>query len=252
MSKWQKLIVGWKLFFEIIGGWFGFMSGAISIPFAIATLQSPEGKAKIIFAALAYFCLVAMIVNLAWKNFPRFKLTCRKDIELCATPKIADVARYFRMRVVTNCINGIEQCCGNLEKIEKDGVLVFQGDATELPFSKPENRDTFYIHMKPDIDYWLDVLVVFIHRFTEEELRTFSICNDYTRTPLPIRPDNVFIATKQPYTPPNDINRQYIFRQAGEYILYVSVSGKGVPTAKAKLKFTWTGKANDSTIEMIQ
>jgi len=41
------------------------------------------------------------------------------------------------------------------------------------------------------------------------------------------------------------------FCNPGEYILFVSISGKAVPTAKLKLKFNWTGKANTSTIEKL-
>lgn len=179
---------------------------------------------------------------------PKFELACSKAIDLCATPKDAYDCRYFRVRVSTQCVDGIEQCCGNLERIEIDGLVVFEGDATVLPFSKPETRAEIPILMKPDIDHWLDVLVVKIHHFTERELTTI----DYTTTPLPKRRDTVFIATKQPYTPPMNVSGQYAFAVTGEYILYISISGKGAKTEKTKLKFTWTGKANDSTIEEIK
>jgi hypothetical protein len=92
---------------------------------------------------------------------------------------------------------------------------------------------------------WICVLRLSHH--SEIQLRGFQL-NPHS---LPDIKDIVWIRTKPP-SPANDINGKYIFHQLGEYILYVSVSGKGVPTAKAELKFTWTGKADTSTIERIK
>jgi hypothetical protein len=247
----SKIIKLFHFLASLVGGWLSLMSGMASIPLAYFALFSNETHPKWWFALLAIFTLWISIIIMAYKNYPRFKLDCSKDIELCATPKNAHEARYFRMRVSTHCVNGIDQCSGNLEKIEKDGVVVFEGDATELPFSHPERRSVISILIKPDIDYWLDILVVMVSHHSEIQLRIFeaNAASGYT---LPEIKDIVYIRTKQPHTPANDVAGRYIFDKSGEYILYVSVSGKGVPTAKAQLKFNWTGKANDSTIERIK
>ncbi|MGA2685438.1 MAG: hypothetical protein ABSF51_10335 [Verrucomicrobiota bacterium] len=247
MSSRTKIFNAAAILYAVCGEWAGLMSGGLSVLFTLGAFFYEHERRMFVF--LAFAALWLCVVRLAYQNYPKFKLECSKDIDLCATPKDANKARYFRMRVLTNCVNGIEKCSGNLEKIEKDGIVVFQGDATELPFAKPENRSELSILMKPEIYHWLDILVVIIHHYTKEEL---GILFDYTKTPLPADRDIVLISTKQPYTPPNDINGQYAFNQIGEYILYVSVSGKGVPTAKAQLKFNWTGKANTSTIERIK
>jgi hypothetical protein len=113
------------------------MSGGFSVLFTAAAFYYEHQRRLFVF--LAFGALWICVFRLAFKNYPKFKLACSKDIDLCATPKNAHDARYFRMRVITSCMNGIEQCSGNLEKIEKDGMTIFEGDATVLPFAKAED-----------------------------------------------------------------------------------------------------------------
>jgi hypothetical protein len=246
MSAKVKFYNAVTIFYSICGEWAGLMSGGFSVLFAAFALHY-EGHERRMFVFLAFATLWICVFRLAYKNYPKFKLSCSDSITGCATPKNAQTIRFFRMLVETKCINGIEHCSGNLEKIEKDGTVVFEGDATVLPFAKAEDPDCLSKLIKPDNNYWLDILSVYIHHYSEIELRLFTA----NPTNLPVRHDRVVISTR-PHSPANDINGNYIFQQTGTYILYVNVSGKGVPTVKAQLKFNWSGFAKTSTIERIK
>ena len=209
MSSTGKICTAARIFYSICGEWMGLMSGSFSVLFTAAAFHF-QGHDRRLFVILAFGALWICVLRLAYKNYPKFKVDCSKEIELCATPQNTTVARYFRVRVSTKWVNAIEECSGNLEKIEKDGVVVFEGDATVLPFSKPEDRRDVSIIMKPDVNYWLDILAVIVHRFTEEELQGLRATN-WTHVPFPNRPDRVWIATKPPYVPPNNTKGQYVF-----------------------------------------
>ena len=223
------------------------MSGAVSIPLAFFALFSSEQHPKWWFALLAIVALWFCLIRMAYKNYPKFKLSCSMDIERCATPKDAHEIKFFRMLVETKCINGIEHCSGNLAKIEKDGDVVFKDDATVLPFAKAEDPDCLSKLILPERNYWLDILAVYVHHMTRTEYELF--CSNPN---LVAAKNDVVIFSTRPHSVANDLNGNYIFEKIGEYILYVNVSGKGVPTAKAQLKFNWTGKANTSTIERMK
>jgi len=160
------------------------------------------------------------------KNRPKFKLSCRKDIHGCAIESPGGVEKFFRLQVKTDCVNGIEGCIGHLIKIEKDGLIVYDHDAVELPFARANEADCLSKSIFPNNPYFLDVLV--------------------THNPT----HTVFFATKGHF-PAHDQKREYIFKSSGEFILTVGVSGKGVPTVKTKLKFDWKGQWSTATIEQI-
>lgn len=185
------------------------------------------------------------------KNKPKFKLSCIKDTE--GRPLLIPNTNgaFFRIRVETECVNGIKNCVGNLLKIEKDGVVVFGHDTLKLPFSKAEDPKCLEKTIAQNTPEWLDILIVVLYQpparnLIEIEIRAHNphaFAKDDDR-------DHIGIATK-PHSKALDINGNYIFERAGEYILHVNVVGDDAPTATARLKFNWSGYAKTSTIEII-
>jgi hypothetical protein len=209
------------------------MSGGLSVPFALAGLyyQGHDGRKYVI---LAFVALTIFSLRVVWTNYQllekqkgKFTLFCSKDIASCAVPNAGNTMRYFRMVVETDCINEIEHCVGHLIKIEKDAVIVYDHDPRELPFAPAERNDCLAKTISPNIPYHLDVLCTINHV------------------------NRVFIATQG--QPCDALNRkgEYIFADNGEYILHVSVSGKGVPTANAKLIFNWQGQWQTAIMEKV-
>lgn len=174
-----------------------------------------------------YLELHKKLQNEIERNAPKFKLSCRKDITGCAIENPDGSMKFFRMQVETDCVNGIENCKGHLIRIEKDGKVVYDHDARELPFARADEPDSLAKTISPNVPYFLDVLVTY-HRV-----------------------DKVHFATKG-HSPALNEKREYIFENRGEYILTVSVSGKDAPTATAKLKFDWNGQWFTSTIEKLK
>ena len=160
------------------------------------------------------------------KQKPKFKLSCSKDINGCAIENPDGSMKFFRLQVETDCVDGIENCKGHLIKIEKDGAIVYDHDAIELPFARANEPDCLAKTIFPGIPYFLDVLVT------------------YNRVHA------VNFATKGHF-PAFDQKREYIFGSNGEYILTVGVSGEGVPTVKTRLKFDWKGQWFTATIEKL-
>jgi hypothetical protein len=212
---------------SICGGWWSAMSGAFSIPFALAALFLDASHGKEIFAVLAFVTLFICALRMAYRNFPKLKLSCRKEITGCAVPNPDNSMKYFRMLVETDCGHEIENCVGHLIKIEKNGKTIYDHDPRELPFAPAERDDCLSKTIAPGIPYFLDVL------------NTINAVHA------------VFIATKAYPTGALNQNREYIFADAGEYILTVSVSGNDVPTATAKLKFIWQGQWFTATMEKM-
>jgi len=222
-----KIIKFFRILASIVGGWLSLMSGATSIPLAFFALFSSGTNPKWWFALLAIIALWICIIRMAYKNYPKFKLSCSKEITACAVPNQANSMKYFRMVVETNCVNGIENCKGHLLKVEKDGVIIYDHDPRELPFAPAETDDCLAKTIYPNIPEHLDVLCIInpVH----------AVC---------------FAMKGQPCGALNH-KREYIFEENGEYILHVSVTGKGVPTAQAKLKFDWKGQWFTATMEKI-
>lgn len=185
------------------------------------------------------------------KSLPKFKLSCGDYPAGCKVKSGNGQVYFFRMRVETDCINGIEKCLGHLTKIEKDGEIVFEHDSLELPFAKSEEPDSLAKRIGRGDPKWLDILFVKVHqprRMDSTEILA-RINNPHAFQKEDDR-DRVWIATRQPSSA-NDINGNYIFETAGEYILCVNVIGDKAD-ARAVLKFTWTGYAATSTIEKIE
>jgi hypothetical protein len=148
------------------------------------------------------------------KNQPKFKLSCDKHIQGCAVMNDLRTHIFLRALVETQCVSGIENCVGHLTKIEKDGVVIYDHDPRALPFAPSTDTDSLTKTIFPNNPYFLDVLVLWHHQ------------------------NYVLFATKT-NTVPNDKNGEYIFKNDGQYILTVSVSGKNVPTELVKLKLDW-------------
>ena len=185
------------------------------------------------------------------RNRPKFKLSCNKDTQGRALYAPGGKVAFFRIKVETDCVNGVKNCVGNLLKIEKDGVVVFDHDTLKLPFAKAEDPKSLEKTVAQDTPEWLDVLAIYLYQpppFSEVE----TLVRAYNPHALPKIDDRdaIAIATK-PHSHARDINGNYIFKKAGEYVLHITVIGDIAPTAKAKLKLSWTGYAKDSTIEIV-
>jgi len=139
----------------------------------------------------------------------------------------------------------------NLYKIEKNGETVFDHDSIELPFAKAEEPDSLAKRIVPDDPKWLGILAVHLYqRQPMSEIEASVRAHNPHALPRIDDRDEVGIADK-PLSQALDVQMNYIFENAGEYVLYVNVVGINATTAKAKLKFTWTGYAKTSDIEMI-
>ena len=69
MRERGKILKVVKLLAEVCGGWWGIMSGAISIPFAFLALFWGEEKQKLVFAILAFFSLWVFAIRIARRNY---------------------------------------------------------------------------------------------------------------------------------------------------------------------------------------
>jgi hypothetical protein len=158
---------------------------------------------------------------------PKFKLSCSKDISACIVPNPPNSMIYFRVVVEADCAIEIENCSGFLTKIEKNGLVIYDHDPRELPFAPSDREDCLTKTLSPNIPYHLDVLC------------TINIVHA------------VFIATKGQPCPALNKEGVDVFGEEGDYILHVSVKGKGAPTESAKLRFHWNGNESTATIERI-
>ncbi len=157
---------------------------------------------------------------------PKFKLSCGKDIPGCAVMNDKRTHIFLRMLVETDCVDGIKNCCGHLTKIEKNGVTVFDHESRQLPFAPSTDNDSVAKTIYHNTPYFLDVLVLWYYM------------------------NQVIVATKV-ISPAHDKNGAYIFKDNGEYILTVSVSGEKVPTEPTKLRLDWKNDWQAAFLEKI-
>jgi hypothetical protein len=248
-----RIIKPFTFLASLVGGWWSLMSGFISIPLNFFALFSNGTHPKWWFALSGIFTLWICIGIMAYKNYPKFKLSCSSKIPKCVTPALLnDQIKFIRVVVEVGCVGGIKNCLGHLEKIEKDGQVVFENDYIELPFAQSTDEKTRFnktIHnSSPEM---LDVLaIVTIKPEPPPEIIVRAIMDGLMGYTQPRDRYDVHIATPM-FRRIVDKNGNNIFEKAGEYILYINVVGDDAPAAKAKLKFTWTGNINTSTIEKI-
>jgi hypothetical protein len=229
MSKWTPAINAAKILAQIFGGWWTVMSGAISIPLGALALFT-HGSPRLWFGVLAFVGLWGVVIGIARKNYllleqrkPKFKIACSSDISACSVYTAGQTHRFFRLQVRGEGTNEILGCVGHLTAISK-GSLIFDHESWDLPFAPSTAPDAFSKTFFPNNPYHLDVLMIDAHA------------------------NKICIATQGGYFP-KDKNGDYLFKDAGEYILTVSVSGQQVTTAEIKLKFTWTGNCKTSALE---
>jgi hypothetical protein len=94
------------------------------------------------------------------RNDPKFKIFCDKDTEQGARFTPNKSFSFFRIRVETDCVNGIKNCLGHLCKIEKNGVVVFDHESLQLPFAKSEESDSLTKTIFQNVAKWLDILMI--------------------------------------------------------------------------------------------
>jgi hypothetical protein len=231
MPKLTPAIKAAKVLAQIFGGWWTIMSGAISIPLGAIALFT-HGSPRLCFVILAFVGLWGVVIGIARKNYlllerlkPKFQIACNKNILGCSLYTVGQTSRFFRLQVKGEGENEILGCVGHLTEIIKGGSLKFDHESWDLPFAPSNVPDALSKTIFPDTPCYLDV--------------------------LRIDADNrVLIATPGGYFP-KDTNGNYLFNDAGEYILKVSVSGRQVTTVETKLQFSWTGNYKTSSLEAV-
>ncbi len=142
------VVVRWlKSWADAVGTWWGIMSGAFSIPFAILMLFYP---ARLVFAALAYVSLWVLVINQVRRiselqkrlEFPNVTLYVGPDLVDVADDFDSDVpAHWIRGRITNTGHSGIAGCRLKLLNVEgqnlrvENGFLQWQGgvrDSTRL------------------------------------------------------------------------------------------------------------------------
>jgi hypothetical protein len=203
-----------ELFFLMVGG-------AIAVPLFIFIL-----RAMLVTPGKIFRKLTERIEALEEKLTPKFKLECGPKTPGRVTIVLGR-GMFYRLQVTVDCASEIQNCRGYLTKIEKNGMEVFNNESLELPFAPSESDDAWSKTVSPNIPYYLDVLRV------------------------PYGANCPEVATKGNRALVVSSLRDLVFLSPGEYILHVSVSGNGVGTVSARLKFDWKDRPMDATIEKL-
>ena len=127
MSGKTKTIKAAKLLASICGGWFGLMSGGLSIPFAFAALFS-QGHQKSVFALLAFVALLLFAVRVVWKNYTMLEMQ-RMPLEIESLPCLGE-------RREADCFVRVK----NPSKADATGVKVNLMRITPVP-SHPSRKE---------------------------------------------------------------------------------------------------------------
>jgi hypothetical protein len=158
----------------------------------------------------------------------RFKIACDPSIEGCVR-RVSwgkDVwANFLRVKVESGSSASIENCTGFLTRIEKDGRTKWGGENAQLTFAHGKDPDTFAKTIRSKMSEFLDVLVV----SSKNEIHPTTKDRHWRYQPL-IRE---------------------IFSEPGDYVLTVKITGDGVPTETALLKFTWTQNWQTAALTLI-
>lgn len=206
----------------------------MAVPTGILALIC-QGDTRFTLAITSYTALWVVFVSAIRKNLllleqqkPKFKVSCRRDIPSCSVLNTPQTHRYLRLLVETIGSIGIENCCGHLIRIEKDGDIVFEHERKELPFAPSEKFDALAKTIQPKVPYHLDVLT--------------------------IDPNgNVMLATRGFVDAlPIGQNGQNVLIGNGEYKITVVVTGKDVPSVECKLKFVKGMNRDAATLEKIE
>ncbi len=200
-----------------------------------------------------FLALTALIILTFWHSFLKFdflheKLAQKFSVSVGTGPDVLNPSKvrtvnnyfqgqvviaaipacYFRIIVTTNGLNQINDCTGFLTKIEYAGRVMMNNENIQLTYANGRDPDTHAKIIRPGLLQYLDVLVIERHE-------------QYNQTIVNISSLSV----------PNSVAVQDIFSEFGDYLLYVTLVGSGVPHLNIKLRFNWTGNMDTSEIFLL-
>ena len=159
---------------------------------------------------------------------PKFKISCDMESSMCSFTTKDESVRILRIVVKTDCgQQGIDKCAGHITRIEKNKVVIRDDMMAVLPFAPSSGKATDGKTLLAGIPHPLDVLIV------QGNSNPPQVLFPGFRVSLPLN------ARGEPG-----------FKEAGDYILTVVVSGAGA-TATEKLRFKWTGAVRDSELSLV-
>ena len=137
-----------------------------------------------------------------------------------------DLVTFFRIVVSSLTHSRIENAKGYLVSIEKDSKMLWDSQEVPLTFAPGEDADALSKTIEVGGKYPLDVMIL---RHGDNDL--------FIGTPGRVWPHFKSVAE--------------IFSEEGEYVLTVRVAAKDCPSILRKVKFVWTGRVNDSGIDLM-
>lgn len=220
------------------------MSGIFSVPFTgLATFANPKygqpiwiGLAIIAVAITIYRVWATerkRVVVLQEKLRPKLKFSCGKNVAGCFIPTTVNHAilisngttqhivpapvkmNYFRVAVETDGATAVSGCCGTVKLIKKNDVVKMGGENLQLTFAPGSDSDATAKTIRDKDTAYLDVLTI-----TEK--------------------NDIIITTKN-FQYPNSIDFRSLFKEIGEYVLTIIVSGNDIVSSTVELNFNWTG-----------
>lgn len=181
-----------------------------------------------------------LVVRAFWHSFCRydelkikqtrkFRIICNPKDDKCRTHSInGQTGRQvvcFRMRVVSDSIETIEDCSSYVETITKVGSWeeLLKHDRLNLLFTNSPKEEMLSKNFSNGVWESFDVI--------------------WMETPaVPIIPSNSY---------PLSIDMGNMFKEPGRYIIGVIVKGKNARTETVNLVFTWTGKVETSELILL-
>jgi hypothetical protein len=132
--------------------------------------------------------------------------------------------KFLRVVVHVAGRESVPNCTGYLTEIRKNHEIKWEGDNARLTFAPGEAPDALSKTIRENIPEFLDVLIV-------------------------TSKNEIFVGTQGrgwPYLP----RLHDIFAEPGDYLLSVSITGDGMPTAAPPLTFTWTQNWETSRLRL--
>lgn len=225
--------------------WFIYMSGAPSVPAAIAAVfvQSKTAQVLLIVTAIFSFVLASFFV---WREQyrktvaleetirPKLKWSFSRAVPGCVTntnvyapwqrasaPGQRGVpTTYYRIKVEADKISHVDACYGRLLTVTRNGDTVLAGEILQLPFAPANAEDATSKTINEGVPEFLDVLASFN--------------------------GNVVVATRD-FTYPASINMAELFSKSGKYSIELAIVAPGTRARHIWLSMV---RNEDNTIEI--
>jgi hypothetical protein len=172
----------------------------------------------------------------AGQYYSQLQIACDSSVEGCVVEAQWTInheplpVKFFRVAV--NAVGkdqSIKHCTGFLRRIEKDGKTKWGGNNAQLTFAQGEEPDALSKTIRHPVPEYLDILVVTSRNQISPGTKPSANFRGW------------------PFVPRMD----EIFSEIGEYVLTVAITGDGVPTVTALLKFTWTQNWQTAALTLI-